>query len=325
MIRYLLAFWLAIIATAAQADELKPGYMEFAQRTQNDWSLSWKLPMRGGLTPQTNPILPKGCATSSEPHRLIANGAVETRIKVRCAGNVAGGEIGMSAMAASQTDILVRVAPLGRPVQALRLTAAEPVATIAAKPGGWQVAQTYFIIGVEHILFGYDHLLFVVCLVLLLGQLWTIAKAVTAFTVAHSVTLIGTTMGLMGLPQAPVEAVIALSIMFLAVEIVKKQPEQTRLSERLPWLVAFIFGLLHGFGFAGALREVGLPESDVPTALLTFNLGVEAGQLLIVAASFVLLALLRRLASGMAQPVLKFATYAIGVTAGFWFIERIIA
>jgi hydrogenase/urease accessory protein HupE len=231
----------------------------------------------------------------------------------------------MSAMNASQTDILVRVAPLGRPVQALRLTAAEPNATIAAKPGRLQVARTYFIIGVEHIVFGYDHLLFVVCLVLLLNGLWTIAKAVTAFTVAHSVTLIGTTMGLMGLPQAPVEAVIALSIMFLAVEILKKDPERPRLSERLPWLVALVFGLLHGFGFAGALREVGLPESDVPTALLTFNLGVEAGQLLIVFVAVAAVAALRRFASNATQPVLKFATYAIGITSGFWFIERIIA
>lgn len=325
MIRWLLALFALLTATSAQADELRPGYMAFTQQGAGDWSLSWKLPMRGGLTPQTNPILPKGCDLSGAPERVIANGAVETRVAVRCTGNVAGKEIGMSAMAASQTDILVRVAPLGRPVQALRLTAAEPIATIVAKPDRWQVAKTYFVIGVEHILFGYDHLLFVVCLVLLLNGLWTIAKAVTAFTVAHSVTLIGTTMGLMGLPQAPVEAVIALSIMFLAVEILKKDPERPRLSERLPWLVALIFGLLHGFGFAGALREVGLPESDVPTALLTFNLGVEAGQLLIVFAAIAVVAGLRRFATGTAQPVLKFATYAIGITAGFWFIERIIA
>lgn len=324
MIRWLLALCLALIGVSAQADELRPGYMAFTQQSATDWSLSWKLPMRGGLTPQSNPILPDRCTKSGELSRLIANGAVETRVAVRCSGNVAGGKIGMSAMAASQTDILVRVAPLDRPAQALRLTADQPTAIIAAKPDRWQVAKTYFMIGVEHILFGYDHLLFVVSLVLLLGSTWTIAKAVTAFTVAHSITLIGTTLGLFGLPQAPVEAVIALSIMFLAVEIVKKQPEQTRLSERLPWLVAFVFGLLHGFGFAGALREVGLPESDVPTALLTFNLGVEAGQLLIVFAAMGLLALLRRFAASAAAPVLKFATYAIGITASFWFIERII-
>ena len=144
-------------------------------------------------------------------------------------------------------------------------------------------------IGIEHIVFGYDHLLFVVSLVLLLTGFRTIAIAVTAFTVAHSITLIGTTLGFLGLPQRPVEAIIALSIVFLAVEIVKKKDGEPRLSERVPWVVAFLFGLLHGFGFAGALKEIGLPESDVPTALLTFNLGVEAGQLLIVAATLGLL------------------------------------
>jgi hydrogenase/urease accessory protein HupE len=323
MIRWFLALLLLVLSASAQADELRPGYMAFSQETVVDWSLSWKLPMRGGLTPETNPLLPKGCVMSGTPQRLIANGAVETRVAVRCAGNVAGGGIGMSAMAASQTDILVRVAPLGRPVQVMRLTAAEPVAIIAAKPNRWQVAKTYFIIGVEHILFGYDHLLFVVSLVLLLSGLWTIAKAATAFTAAHTITLVGSTLGLVGLPQAPVEAVIALSIMFLAVEILKKDPERPRLSERLPWLVALLFGLLHGFGLAGALREVGLPESDVPTALLTFNLGVEAGQLLIVFAAIAALAALRRFAESAAEPTIKFATYAIGITASFWFIERI--
>jgi hydrogenase/urease accessory protein HupE len=325
MIRWLLALSMLATAIPAVADELRPGYMAFTQQSATEWTLAWKLPMRGGPTLRSNPLLPKSCSMTGEPQRSINNGAAEFRVLVNCAGMVAGGAIGMSAMGASQTDILVRVAPLHRPVQVLRLTADQPMATIAAKPNRWQVARTYLLIGVEHILFGYDHLLFVVSLVLLLGSVWTIAKAVTAFTVAHSITLIGSTLGLFGLAQAPVEAVIALSIMFLAVEIVKKDPEQPRLSVRLPWLVAFIFGLLHGFGFAGALREVGLPESDVPTALLTFNLGVEAGQLLIVFGAIAALAVLRRFATSAAQPVVKLATYAIGITASFWFIERIIA
>ncbi len=325
MTRWLLALVLLALPVAVQADEIRPGYMAFTQESASGWALSWKLPMRGGLTPESRPILPAGCAIAGEPQRAEVGVAVDFRAMVNCKEGVAGGQIGMSAMVASQTDILVRVAPLGRPVQALRLTADTPLATIAEKPSRWQVAKTYFVIGVEHILFGYDHLLFVLCLVLLLNGLWTIAKAITSFTVAHSVTLIATTMGLIGLPQAPVEAVIALSIMFLAVEILKKDPERPRLSERLPWLVALIFGLLHGFGFAGALREVGLPESDVPTALLTFNLGVEAGQLLIVIAAIALLAVLRRFAESGMQPAIKMASYAVGITASYWFIERLIA
>jgi hydrogenase/urease accessory protein HupE len=194
---------------------------------------------------------------------------------------------------------------------------------VSAVPDRWQVARTYFVIGVDHIVYGFDHLLFVIALVLLLQSGWPVVKAATAFTLAHSITLIGTTMGLFGLPQAPVEATIALSIVFLAVEIVKAKPGEPRLSERLPWLVAFLFGLLHGFGFAGALREIGLPETDVPIALLTFNLGVEAGQLFVVALAMLIIAALRRFAPRALRPAVLASTYAIGTIASFWFIERV--
>jgi hypothetical protein len=129
---------------------------------------------------------------------------------------------------------------------------------------------------------------------------------------------------LFGLPQAPVEALIALSIVFLAVEIAKHRDDAPRLSARIPWLVAFVFGLLHGFGFAGALREIGLPEGDVPMALLTFNLGVEVGQLVIVAACLTTITLLRRLRPQLLRPATLAATYAIGITASYWFIGRMV-
>ena len=326
MIRALLALLALFCAVApAQADELRPGYIEFSQSAAQDWRLVWKAPMRSGVTPATQPVLPAGCAVVGQPVRVMAALAVVTTADVRCAGEVAGKSIGLSAFSASQTDVLLRVAPLDRPVQAMRLTANAPMAVIQAKPERWQVAKTYFVTGIDHIIFGYDHLLFVVALVLLLSGFWTIVKAVTAFTVAHSLTLIGTTLGLVGLPQRPVESVIALSILFLAVEIVKRKPDEQRLSERVPWVVAFGFGLLHGFGFAGALQEIGLPESDVPTALLTFNLGVEAGQLAIVAATFTVLAILRRGSAAMQMTAIKVSTYAIGMISSFWFIERTFA
>jgi hydrogenase/urease accessory protein HupE len=267
-------------------------------------------------------VLPDGCRIVRRTDRAVSGTTRVTASAVTCPGTVSGKTIGLSNFAASQTDVLVRVAPLGRPVQALRLTAASPMAEIAARPDRWQVAWTYFVIGIEHIVFGFDHLLFVVSLVLLLTGGWAVAKAVTAFTVAHSITLIGTTLGVLGLPQRPVESVIALSIVFLAVEIAKKRPDALRLSERVPWIVAFLFGLLHGFGFAGALQDIGLPESEVPTALLTFNLGVEAGQLAIVLLCFGLLALIKRAAPAVERPVVVAATYAIGGIASFWFIER---
>ena len=326
MLKWRLTFLALCSAVApAQADELRPGYIEFSQRDAQHWRLVWKAPMRSGVTPATQPVLPDGCAVVGEPVRAMEALAVVTTADLRCAGNVAGKSIGLSSFSASQTDVLIRVAPLGRPVQAMRLTAETPMAVIQAKPDRWQVAKTYFVTGIDHILFGYDHLLFVVALVLLLSGLWTVAKAVTAFTVAHSLTLIGTTLGFLGLPQRPVESVIALSILFLALEILKKDPDRPRLSERIPWVVAFGFGLLHGFGFAGALNEIGLPESDVPTALLTFNLGVEAGQLAIVLATAGVLALLRRFASRIASIAIRAATYGIGIISAYWFIERTFA
>lgn len=324
MIRWLLAL-LVLAGGAAQADELRPGYIAFTQTGPGSWTLVWKAPFKGGVTPDTQPVLPTGCVIAGVPARSVTPLALTTTAAVRCTRPVEGQRIGLTAFSASQTDVLVRVAPLGRPVQALRLTAAAPTAEIRARPDRWQVARTYFVTGVEHILTGYDHLLFVVSLVLLLSGIGTIARAVTAFTVAHSITLIGTTLGFFGLAQQPVEALIALSIIFLAVEIVKKVPGAPRLSERIPWVVAFVFGLLHGFGFAGALKEIGLPESDVPMALLTFNLGVEAGQLMIVSVSVAILAMIERLSPRLRGPATRLTTYAIGTAASYWFIARMVS
>jgi hydrogenase/urease accessory protein HupE len=316
---------LSFVTAPAYADELRPGYMEFSQKTASQWKLVWKAPFKTGLTSATQPVIPKGCVVQGDWTRKLLGNSMLSTASVMCAHDIAGQNIGLSGFSSSQTDVLVRVAPLGRPVQVMRLTAAEPLVQIKAKSGRWQVAATYFVTGIEHILFGYDHLLFVVSLILLLGGAWTVAKAVTAFTIAHSITLIGTTLGMFGLPQAPVESVIALSIIFLAVEVVKKDPDQVRLSQRIPWVIAFLFGLLHGFGFAGALKEIGLPENDVPVALLTFNLGVEIGQLVIVFTSLISLAMLNRFAQRLRKPVLAVATYAIGITASYWFIDRLFA
>ncbi|NNC72030.1 MAG: HupE/UreJ family protein, partial [Sphingomonadaceae bacterium] len=311
-------------SSPAAADELRPGYLEFSQQSESEWLLVWKAPVRGDIAARSQPILPEPC-TMGEPVRERVPQAIVTRWPVTCEESVLGQSIGLSNFESSMTDVLLRVAPLSEPVQAIRLTADAPMADIAARADGWQVARTYFWLGVEHILFGFDHLLFVLALVLLLKGGWTIAKAVTAFTVAHSITLVGVTLGFIGLPQRPVEAVIALSILFLAVEIVKRREGEPRLSDRLPWLVALIFGLLHGFGFAGALAEIGLPEGEVPVALLTFNLGVEAGQLAIVFAGLGVVALIRRLAEPALRPAVQLSAYAIGSVAAYWFIERTIA
>ena len=322
----LVAFLLLLvgITVPAHADELRPGYLELTQKTQTKWHMVWKAPIKGGLATNATPALPKFCIGSAPRRELIA-AAVVAISEVNCAAPLAGQSVGLTGLDAGFTDALVRIAQIGRPVQAARLTSDAPMTKVETRAARSQVAKTYFVLGVEHILTGYDHLLFVLSLVLLLMGGWKIAKTVTAFTVAHSLTLVGTTLHLISVPRQPVEVCIALSIVFLAVEIVKAKPETPRLSVRAPWLVAFSFGLLHGFGFAGALAEIGLPDGEIPVALLTFNLGVEAGQLIIVVCGLAVLAVIQNLAAVRFRAAKIYAAYGIGSVATFWMIERAFA
>jgi hydrogenase/urease accessory protein HupE len=194
---------------------------------------------------------------------------------------------------------------------------------VQGNPDGWQVIADYFVLGVEHILGGIDHLLFVLCLLLIVKGNWLLVKTITAFTIAHSITLAMATLGFAKVPQAPIEAMIALSILFLAVELVKQQEGKSDIAISAPWIVAFIFGLLHGFGFAGALAEVGLPQADIPLALFMFNVGVEAGQLLFITAVIIVIQFWKHATQLELTWLPKATVYAIGGIASFWVIERI--
>jgi hydrogenase/urease accessory protein HupE len=314
---------MAVLALAgpAKADELRPGYLEITQQDARIWHVRLKAPVKGGLAANGNPAMPVFC-TAGPPLRRLEQGALYSDWRYDCTRPLVGAKLGLSGLDKTVTDALVRIAPLGRPVQAARLTSTTPMTHVVARAGSAQVAGTYFVLGIEHILSGYDHLLFVLSLVMLLGGGWVVARTVTAFTIAHSITLAGATLGFFGVSQRPVEICIALSIVFLAVEVVKRDPQNPRLAERIPWVVAFLFGLLHGFGFAGALTEIGMPEGEVPVALLTFNLGVEAGQLAIVVAALATLALLGRISSAARGVAERLAAYSIGITASFWLIAR---
>ena len=316
---------LALFPTSARADELRPAYVEMTEQAPGEWTILWKASANSRLGQTGEVILPENCAGIGEPAREFAGDNILTRLSLRCEGSVQGQRIGLKNLELSTTDALVRIAPMGSAMQTLRLTPDQPVATLAKPSVISNVAATYTILGVEHILMGFDHLFFVLALVLLLKGGWLVAKTVTAFTIAHSITLVGSTLGLLSLPSQPVEAVIALSIIFLAIEVVKSRPDDVRLSERFPWIVAFLFGLLHGFGFAGALAEIGLPEGDVPLALLTFNLGVEIGQLVIVAVALATLYGLRQIRRHWVPPAKTATAYGIGIVATYWFIERTIA
>lgn len=349
LIILLFALWPA----TASADDLRPGYLEireictspfggspdvwainkaaangectaFADPGTHRYAVTWKTPIKPGLAARAVPTFPPDCTAATATDRSIDLAALLTRWDIICAKPLAGRSVGLTGIESTPGDALLRYQSLSGETQAARLTPGSPSSIITATPDRNQVARTYFVTGIEHILRGYDHLLFVLSLVLLLSGAWRVAATVTAFTVAHSMTLMATTLELISLPRAPVEATIALSIIFLAVEIVKRDPQATRLSQRLPWIVAFLFGLLHGFGFAGALAEIGLPAGEVPTALLTFNLGVEAGQLMIVGAAIAILALIRRAKVAWLQPAQTATAYAIGSVAVMWLLERVL-
>ena len=319
--KWLIALVLAMLAIpAAHADDLRPGYLDWTERTPGVWSVTWKAPLLGGLATRAKPLLPQGCTIRETARRFAGPALIETA-RVRCDRPLAGRAIGLDGLERSFSDALVRVAPLGAAVQAGRLTREEPRLTIAAQAERGQIARTYFALGIEHILFGFDHLLFVIGLVLLIRRGRQVVTTVTMFTLAHSLTLALTTLGWFAVARRPLEVCIALSIVFLAREIVRPDGAPS-LAKRLPGLVAFVFGLLHGLGFAAALAEIGLPQGELPLALLTFNLGVEAGQLAVVAGAFAGLAGIARLSPAALGPVRTVVAYAVGIVAAYWLFER---
>ncbi|MEM6475507.1 MAG: HupE/UreJ family protein [Pseudomonadota bacterium] len=333
VMRVLLLGWLTLLspslAAPLSADELRPAVIELTEREAGEWTLEWKLPVAairsGEAGPLAQPVIPSNCTMQGEAVQRASPTALLGSARLTCDGSLSGEAFGLSELLGS-ADAIARMVPRDGGTQTFRLTAEATTATIAGAPDRWQVARDYFVIGAEHILFGWDHLLFVIALVLLVRAPWPVIKAATAFTIAHSITLVATTLGYAGLPSRPVEALIALSIVFLAVELAKalREPDRETFTRRAPWLVAFAFGLLHGFGFAGALADIGLPQGEIAAALIAFNLGVEAGQLLVIAAVLAVLAGIQRASPTIEAPALRAATYAMGIIGSFWLFERVI-
>jgi len=228
-------------------------------------------------------------------------------------------------LSATQTDTLLRIQLLDGSMHTTVLRPDSPSFVVPEKASKTKLAGSYLGLGIEHILGGFDHLLFVLGLLLIVQSIRLLIKTITAFTLAHSVTLAMATLGFVYVPQAPVEAVIALSIIFLATELSKQHRGETGLTTRAPWLVALCFGLLHGFGFAGALTEVGLPQSDIPLALLFFNVGVEVGQLMFVSGVLVVTWMINKMKLRWPAWVEHAPAYAIGSLAAFWFIQRTVS
>jgi hydrogenase/urease accessory protein HupE len=323
-----LALLLPLVPAGAAAHEVRPAYLELRELDATHWDVLFKVPARGELRLGLYVRLPETCR-GTDPVARATSGAHVERWRATCERGLVGQRVAIEGLPVSRTDVLARVQRAEGASQTVRLTPDEPGFTLLGNTKWTAVARTYFRLGVEHILLGIDHLLFVLALLFLVASWARLAGTVTAFTVAHSLTLVAATLGFLHVPQAPVEAAIALSIALVAVEVVHGAAGRPRLSAQKPWLVAFAFGLLHGLGFAGALRELGLPEDAIPSALVFFNVGVEVGQLLFVAAVFALFGVVRRLGAGGAPDtwavtsrVARPAAYAIGIPAAFWLIER---
>ncbi len=326
----ILALTLGMIGIV-QAHEVRPGYLQIKQVDEVTYDLLWKIPAKGDRRLGIYVRLPGYCR-NGQTTSSYAGGAYIERWRAFCEGGLKDGTIVIDGLEATRTDVLARVEHSNGHTQTVRLTPSQPEFKVMGTAGPAAVVRTYFKLGVEHILLGFDHLLFVLALLFLVEGWRRLAATITAFTIAHSLTLAAATFGWVKVPQAPVEAVIALSIMFVAVEILHRHQVIAGIATRKPWIVAFIFGLLHGLGFAGALREVGLPDDAIPLALAFFNLGVEAEQLLFVAAVILFFRLVNQLIdrSGataehsvlMGAAVTRLPSYVIGTLAAFWLIER---
>jgi hydrogenase/urease accessory protein HupE len=313
---------LASFAMVTLAHEARPGYLQLTQTAPTTIELLLKVPAVGNMRLSLSPRLPEHCELVAPAVTHIVDGAYMERATLSCATSLTGETIRIDGLSSTLTDVLVRVERLDGTVQVSRLTPAAPSFVVEESPSALEVATTYLTIGVEHILLGIDHLLFVLALLLVVQGWRRLVATITAFTVAHSVTLAAATLGLVTVPREPVEAVIALSIVFVAGEIVHISQGRASMTRRWPWIVALVFGLLHGLGFAGALSEVGLPEQSIPLALLLFNLGVELGQLLFIGAVAIVTGLLAVTNSRSSSWMKPLSAYGIGTVAVFWVVER---
>jgi hypothetical protein len=314
----------ALIGTAS-AHELRPAFLQLNELERNHFDVLWRVPLVGNRRLPLDVELPEGCTATGDRRAVMEIGGISERWSIDCPAGLKGQMIAVAGLRSTLFDVLTRVAYQDGATETFRLTPENPAFMVRGPHGFVDVVKVYFVLGVEHILGGFDHLLFLLALMLMIQNRWMLIKAVTAFTAAHSLTLGGAALGFLWLPQKPVEACIALSIVFVAAELLKRPATEPGWLGRNPWFIAFLFGLLHGFGFAGALKEIGLPQNGVTLALLSFNLGVEAGQLLFIGMIILLTACLNALISLPVKAGRAISAYAIGGVASAWLIARLLS
>jgi len=329
-VRALLTLAMALAALACgclHAHELQPGFLELRETAPGRYEVLWKLPSLGessDVRMPIAPIFPESCRQLGDARSERAGTAWVFTARVECKGGLAGRTIAIDGLEAFTTDVLVRAQHADGSVETHVLKPVQPSITLRAAGDTRRGVGAYLYLGIEHILLGVDHLLFVLGLLLIVRNRWMLLKTITAFTVAHSITLAVATFGVAQVSAAPLNAAIALSILFLGPEIVRTWRGEMSFTIRHPWVVAFAFGLLHGFGFASGLAQLGLPKGEVPLALLLFNVGVEIGQLAFVAVVLLLERAFRVLQVHWPRVLERLPGYAVGTLGAYWTIQRVL-
>jgi hydrogenase/urease accessory protein HupE len=319
----LLAMLLAV--PAAQAHEVRPAYLELKETAPGQFSVLWRTPVLAGMRLPIVLQMPEGVRNLKDPvAQELTDSLIERRLIDAGPDGLSGKRIEFPGLQLTITDALVRVVMLDGRSWTSIVRPSQPWVELAGSQTWLGVAGTYIVQGIRHILFGADHLLFVLGLLLIVADRWMLLKTVTAFTVAHSITLAVATLGYAEMPVLPLNAMIALSILFLGPEIVRSWRSETSFTIRHPWVVAFAFGLLHGFGFASALTGAGLPRADLPLALVSFNVGVELGQLGFIALVLALERSFSILEVRWPRWAQALPGYTVGSLGAFWTVQRLV-
>lgn len=313
-------------AAGAMAHEVRPALVQIVETKPGDYEVTWKRPVVGDMALRLVPHLSGGALDKPPTGERAASDHVIRIWRVTGGKPLDGQTLEIEGLAQSVTDVLVRITTADGRAFDFVVRPSQPSLKLNLAPAQGIAVPGYLKLGVEHILTGFDHLLFVLGLLLLIGPNMRLVKAVTAFTAAHSITLALAALGYLSFPSAAIEALVALSILFVAVELIPQRRNDQTLAHRRPWMIAFLFGLLHGMAFAGALSQIGLPPKAAPMALLLFNVGVEIGQLIFIGAALVVIAGLKRAADRFRLPNPAWVpAYAIGGLSAYWLIERTLA
>ena len=308
----------------ARAHEMRPGFLELRETGPETYSFLWKQPTGGEVEVQIAPVIPEGCRLATPDRQQMSPGSVLVPGTLTCAGGLAGKTIAIAGLEATVTDVLVRLHHADGRLESHVLRPDTPFITLGAITTAIERALGYVRLGIQHILMGVDHLLFVLGLLLIVKNRWMLVKTISSFTLAHSITLAIATLGYASAPLPPLNAAIALSILFLGPEVVRTWRGETSFTIRHPWVVAFAFGLLHGFGFASGLTSMGLPKAEIPLALLLFNVGVEIGQVFFVGLVLILVRSFRILEIRFPRPVEALPGYVVGSLGAYWTIQRVV-